>query len=210
MGGMESKRDKKVLAFIKRLLTFNSWPQRFNFVKPLDLARAGFIYTGYSDVVRCKFCKIELGQWRRGDCPMTDHLRWSPSCPFIARKLKRDDDDDDNYDNNEGVDVAGNGPTTSVQQQQQRITCDCSSQLSHINNNNNTDDDDDYDDDDDDDEDDDDKGNKYKCRICLEKDVQVAFISCGHTLCCKSCAAKLNNCCICLKRINGTMRIYLS
>ncbi len=37
-----------------RLRTFQGWP--VNFVSPAQLAKAGFIYTGSRDCVRCVFC----------------------------------------------------------------------------------------------------------------------------------------------------------
>jgi hypothetical protein len=46
------------------------------------LVSAGFFYTNLGDVVRCAFCNVEVGRWEKGDDPMTDHLRWSPSCGF--------------------------------------------------------------------------------------------------------------------------------
>jgi len=46
------------------------------------LAAAGFYYTKWSDVVRCAFCNVELGQWQ-GDDPFKDHQRWSPSFGLI-------------------------------------------------------------------------------------------------------------------------------
>jgi len=38
----------------RRLRTFTGWP--INYVRPVDLAKTGFIFTGSSDVVRCVFC----------------------------------------------------------------------------------------------------------------------------------------------------------
>ena len=38
----------------RRLRTFNGWP--LDFIRPIDLAKAGFVFTGSADVVRCVFC----------------------------------------------------------------------------------------------------------------------------------------------------------
>ena len=37
-----------------RLKTFAKWP--LDFIRPADLAQAGFYYTGSRDSVRCVFC----------------------------------------------------------------------------------------------------------------------------------------------------------
>ena len=37
-----------------RLRSFLNWP--LDFIRPRDLAKSGFIYTGRRDCVRCVFC----------------------------------------------------------------------------------------------------------------------------------------------------------
>ena len=37
-----------------RLRSFLNWP--LDFIRPQDLAKSGFIYTGRRDCVRCVFC----------------------------------------------------------------------------------------------------------------------------------------------------------
>ena len=39
----------------ERLKTFGAWP--ISFIRPADLANAGFVYTGRGDCVRCVFCR---------------------------------------------------------------------------------------------------------------------------------------------------------
>ena len=39
----------------ERLRTFEAWP--VSFIRPADLANAGFVYTGRGDCVRCVFCR---------------------------------------------------------------------------------------------------------------------------------------------------------
>ena len=45
-----------------RLSTFTRWPLRSP--SPNQLANAGFIYTGYADIVRCAFCGERIRQWQ--------------------------------------------------------------------------------------------------------------------------------------------------
>jgi hypothetical protein len=38
-----------------------------------QLAAAGFFFTNRGDVVRCAFCKVEVGQWVEEDDAFKDH-----------------------------------------------------------------------------------------------------------------------------------------
>jgi hypothetical protein len=48
------------------------------------------------------------------------------------------------------------------------------------------------------------------CKICMDEEVNIVFLPCGHLACCNSCAPALRNCPICRALIRGTVRIYLS
>ena len=56
------------------------------------------------------------------------------------------------------------------------------------------------------------------CKICLEKDVQVVFIPCGHTVSCQVCAQRLTDekdpskrkCPVCRKNIEGKVRVFFA
>ncbi|KAJ8970256.1 hypothetical protein NQ317_018118 [Molorchus minor] len=71
-----------------RLATFENWPNTE--VSQIDLAQAGFIYTGEDDIVVCPFCKIEGYRWVSGDIPMDDHTHWRPNCPFVRSTIEHD------------------------------------------------------------------------------------------------------------------------
>lgn len=68
----------------ERLRTFDFWPLAY--IQPSDLARWGFYYNNVGDIVRCYFCKIELGEWKESDVVPQEHLKWSRHCPLM-RKL---------------------------------------------------------------------------------------------------------------------------
>ncbi|KAM9658735.1 baculoviral IAP repeat-containing protein 3-like isoform 2-T2 [Trichechus inunguis] len=48
------------------------------------------------------------------------------------------------------------------------------------------------------------------CKVCMDKEVSVVFIPCGHLVVCKECAPSLRKCPICRGTIKGTVRTYLS
>ncbi|XP_006013512.1 baculoviral IAP repeat-containing protein 2 [Latimeria chalumnae] len=48
------------------------------------------------------------------------------------------------------------------------------------------------------------------CKVCMDKDVSIVFIPCGHLAVCQDCAPSLRKCPICRGVIKGTVRTFLS
>lgn len=48
------------------------------------------------------------------------------------------------------------------------------------------------------------------CKVCMDKEVSIVFIPCGHLVVCKDCAPALRKCPICRGTIKGTVRTFLS
>ncbi|XP_053396720.1 putative inhibitor of apoptosis [Mercenaria mercenaria] len=48
------------------------------------------------------------------------------------------------------------------------------------------------------------------CKICLDKDVCIVFLPCGHLVACEDCAPALRMCAVCRAPIRGTIRTYIS
>ena len=71
---------------VERLKTFanirHHWP--LTFVRPKDLARAGFFYTFTRDKVQCAFCETFVWDWEPGDHPIREHLRHNSRCPYLT------------------------------------------------------------------------------------------------------------------------------
>ena len=65
-----------------RLSTFDTW-QFSQVVKPRDLARDGFYYTGLADMVQCVFCTTCLFKWQKGSEPSVVHEKMMAECPYI-------------------------------------------------------------------------------------------------------------------------------
>jgi baculoviral IAP repeat-containing protein 7/8 len=67
------------------------------------LVKAGFVYLGVSDKVRCEFCTLVLDDWSPIDDPLLEHYRLSPWCPFLEKFP------DDELVDNRGEDTCGCG-----------------------------------------------------------------------------------------------------
>jgi len=48
------------------------------------------------------------------------------------------------------------------------------------------------------------------CKICMDGEVGVVFLPCGHLCCCVNCAPALKDCPVCRTTIQGTVRTFLS
>ena len=48
------------------------------------------------------------------------------------------------------------------------------------------------------------------CKVCLDEEVSMAYIPCGHIVTCVQCAVALEDCPLCRKTIKGTVRIFFS
>lgn len=73
-----------------RLRTFVTWDKNVP-VEPTDLARNGFYFKGFADVVICAYCKLELRNWEEEDNVYTEHQRHNPNCSFLTTVLEISD-----------------------------------------------------------------------------------------------------------------------
>ena len=62
---------------------YKTWPKSLR-QEPNSLAKSGFYYTGYSDLVICFYCDLHLASWNADDNPTIEHCRHNPYCSFMA------------------------------------------------------------------------------------------------------------------------------
>lgn len=84
-----------LLPFETRLLTYSNWVN--SVVVPASLARAGFFYFNVDDYVECFVCHVVVHDWKEGDDPLSEHIRWSNNCLF-ARLLWEEKKKQSGYD----------------------------------------------------------------------------------------------------------------
>lgn len=51
--------------------------------------------------------------------------------------------------------------------------------------------------------------NQRLCKVCLDLDATIAFLPCGHIVCCHECAPAMRKCPLCRVFIKGTVKTYL-
>lgn len=65
----------------ERTKTYTDWP--IPYIRPEDMARAGFVYLKQGDRVQCAFCYGIVAEWEPNDNPFQDHFKHFPRCPFV-------------------------------------------------------------------------------------------------------------------------------
>lgn len=73
-----------------RLSTFNNWPNRVPNPTVVDIAKAGFFFTGRNDECRCHYCDGGLQHWEEGDLPWEQHAYYFPFCKFVIKMKGRE------------------------------------------------------------------------------------------------------------------------
>ncbi|NXV40950.1 BIR7B protein, partial [Uria aalge] len=152
-----------------RLSTFRNWP-RYTDMRPEQLARAGFFYTGQDDVVRCFYCDGGVRNWSFSDDPWTEHAKWYPGCEFVLRSRGR-----------EFISIwafffffCKDESRMSTEEQLRRLQ------------------------------------EERMCKVCMDRDVSVVFVPCGHLVACGECALNLRLCPVCRAVIQGSVRTFMS
>ena len=65
----------------KRLKTFENWSNKS--VNPIDLAKAGLLFTGSKDKAKYVYCGIEIDEWQDFNVPLDIHRDGTPDCPLV-------------------------------------------------------------------------------------------------------------------------------
>lgn len=66
-----------------RLESFGNWPKGF-YIKPRDLAAAGYIYLNTGVTVMCVFCNMIVEEWRENQTPIRVHS--TEKCPLFSTR----------------------------------------------------------------------------------------------------------------------------
>uniref|UniRef100_A0A672UAW9 RING-type E3 ubiquitin transferase n=1 Tax=Strigops habroptila TaxID=2489341 RepID=A0A672UAW9_STRHB len=214
---------------VRRLRTFWRWPATSP-VSPRDLVKAGFFFVGPSDEVQCFCCGGVLKDWGPGDCPVAEHLKFFPSCEFICGEdvgnqemlpfheifdavdgqllslLQSMDGAEANvlemdFDFCWAVNLVENkyrltgtsylseseliADLLQADREERESRLSTEEQLRRLQE-------------------------ERMCKVCMDKDVSVVFVPCGHLVACGECALNLRLCPICRAVIQNSVRTFMS
>lgn len=175
----------------QRLLTFTDWPKAMK-QTPESLAEAGFFYRLVGDRTICFYCGIGLKDWEVYDEPWQEHAKQSPECEyvrlhkgeeFIKEALCKNEPRVEEKENlvNGAEEEAAHSMTCKEVGKEDLATGTVKEPTSP---------------------------SAVTCKVCLDKDVQVVFVPCGHTACLE-CAPALGRCHLCRKPIERYIRLYM-
>ncbi|XP_069499467.1 baculoviral IAP repeat-containing protein 7-B-like [Ambystoma mexicanum] len=189
-----------------RLSSFRYWPL-YAEVQPQQLARAGFFYTGQGDHVKCFYCDVGLRNWEEDDDPWTEHAKWFPRCEFLQQSLGQDyihriqeqyfgssvNPGDLWQQQTEGnrsprQELETHNQETGARPASSKDTVieeTAEEQLRRLQD-------------------------ERVCKVCMDNQVSIVFVPCGHLVVCRECAAGLSQCPICRAPIRGTVRTFMS
>ncbi|CAG9769571.1 unnamed protein product [Ceutorhynchus assimilis] len=170
-----------------RLQTFECWPKSIK-QTPHDLADAGFFYVGVGDQTICFHCGGGLKDWEENDSPWEEHALWFPKCSYLFLKKGPEYINDVKQKRDPRAPSAPSSSETKEPKPEQ---------LSVKNGEAAS-------------EKEDQRNEKTLCKICLNNEVGVVFLPCGHIVACVECSAALKNCAVCRKPLEATVRAFLS
>ena len=181
--------------FDQRLNTFfiHNWPVGLTQTAQ-TVAKAGFFYTGKSDLVYCYQCGGGIHKWIPGEDPWIEHAKFYPTCEYLLlvkskkfvekvqnnNKIRGKQNQEENFKGNlvnTGINCMKNLKQRSEKFWQ--VTSDESK-------------------------------DKYLCKICMVENCSIVFLPCGHCFACKFCSASLADCSICRREINQFLKVYFS
>uniref|UniRef100_A0A8D2KS69 RING-type E3 ubiquitin transferase n=1 Tax=Varanus komodoensis TaxID=61221 RepID=A0A8D2KS69_VARKO len=178
-----------------RLRTFQNWP---SYARVCPEVLAGDLLAG--DFVRCFYCDGALRNWERGDDPWMEHARWFPRCKFLLQSRGRDfiDSIQESYlsppvGRSLGrfslQEKGGSWPRTLWVTPGFFLFLDASLSLEEKLRR---------------------LQEERMCKVCMDKDVAIVLVPCGHLVVCAECAPNLRRCPICRGVIRDTMKAFLS
>lgn len=171
----------------------NLWPISLN-QNGTMLSKAGFFYTGRSDIVTCYFCGLNLYRWLSNDIPINEHTKFNKNCGYISlfqkntyslTRFECSTNDHISY-----LITKVKSMFESFLQFLRKFFYLVSNKFSQdfLNNVNAV----------------------YRCKICLNEDSNILLLPCSHICTCISCTTCVNLCPICRCKIKSVIKVYFS
>ena len=158
------------------------------------MAKAGFFYPGFGDIVTCAFCGINLHKWLPHDDPIIEHKKYNNDCKFI-RLFQESSNQKGNQTYNFTLMIKKF--INSLRLFLQSIT-NCFQNLIHLYF----------------------CRSKFRkpitarihniCKICLNEDSNILLLPCHHISTCISCTLCTTFCPICRCQIEHVIKVYFA
>merc|ERR1719427_454426 len=163
------------------------------------MAEAGWIYLGLSDRVKCFYCDGGLEGWREEDDPWVEHAGWcGKECGFVRlvkgdqfvetsrafvnmtlenRRAAMRSKEVQNKRDNASQNLQRDGGETSKPNDMEEVDkVDLLVENKRLRE-------------------------QKMCKVCMDAEVGVVFLPCGHLVVCVNCAPNLKTCAVCRTEI---------
>nr|AGE61301.1 IAP-3 [Chrysodeixis chalcites nucleopolyhedrovirus]AGE61749.1 IAP-3 [Chrysodeixis chalcites nucleopolyhedrovirus] len=168
---------------VKRINSFRHWPR--NRTDYIDLAEAGFFYTGIGDKVKCFYDGCTLSDWSCDRVPWQQHARWYPNCRYVLFVKGPD------YVQqviSESCVIPAPKPIPKPRPTPPAISQEIASTSSNETVQ--------------------ESSFKSECKICFSREIDACYIPCGHAVACIECAWSVPDCPICRNSFTNVIKIY--
>lgn len=164
-----------------RLKSFETWPIGIK-QKPIDLAAAGFFYSGQSDLVICFSCGLYLNQWEISDNPWIEHKKWlTKECNYLNLNQDILNEEERKYNEFKKLAVTEAEIKTLHIDETVKRNVEANHKETDLEN---------------------------ICKICLERRSQIIFLPCRHVAVCGSCVFGIDDKCpICRAEIKEKFNV---
>ncbi|XP_038151946.1 E3 ubiquitin-protein ligase XIAP isoform X2 [Cyprinodon tularosa] len=150
-------------------------------VNPERLARAGFYSTGQGDKVLCFRCGGGLKDWAPEEDPWVEHALNYPGCTFLLEEKGRE------FVNS--IQLRCPRETAAAPSQENGFTaCEEEDPMEKLRK----------------------LQREKQCKICMDRDICIVFLPCGHLVSCKQCSESLVKCPICCGAIAQKIKTYIA
>ncbi|XP_038604158.1 E3 ubiquitin-protein ligase XIAP [Tachyglossus aculeatus] len=145
------------------------------------LARAGFYTLGEQDKVICFHCGGGLTDWKPNEDPWEQHAKWFPGCKYLVEQKGQE------FINNVHLSQSLEDSVLGADETPPPLTKEISpeEELRRLQE-------------------------EKLCKICMDKNIAVVFLPCGHLVACKECGEAVGKCPVCCTIINYRQKIFMS
>ncbi|XP_066570775.1 E3 ubiquitin-protein ligase XIAP isoform X2 [Amia ocellicauda] len=151
-------------------------------IAPERLAQAGFYYRGVEDRVTCFNCNGGLKDWQPDEDPWEEHAKYYPGCSFLLSEKGQEFVNSVQLRDARGQLAADSFENGPSRQERDEDPLEKLRKLQR----------------------------EKQCKICMDRDIAVVFIPCGHLVTCKRCSESVSKCPICCAQILQKVKTYIS
>lgn len=177
-----------------RLCSFEDFWPKTQKPRPNQLSDAGFFYSQIGDRVICFCCGGGLRDWEENDNPWEQHALWFGKCEYVILIKGQKFVDQVKHNHN----TISNNKIEYLQLEDD-VENLISMRLENIekkeeeeNHTYNI------------------MDGKNNCKICCDRECDIACIPCGHVAACSRCISNIRFCPICRNHLDEVLKIYFS